>query len=101
MRIYDQLRRAVADKRAIRCVFKGRLCDVCPHVVGHKNGQEMVLAFQYAGYSSTGLLPAGEWICMLVSDISEVVDMGGTWRTGTSRSRPQTCIETIDLEVAS
>ena len=100
MSTYDLVRRAIADKRAIRVVFKGRERDVCPHVIGYKNGSEKVLTYQFAGYSSSGLPPGGEWRCMFVSDISSVEYIGGDWHTGTGHSRPQTCVDDVDLEIA-
>jgi hypothetical protein len=99
MSVYDKIRNAIAHKTAIRVVFKGNARDVCPHVIGHKNGSEKVLAYQFAGYSSSGLPPEGEWRCMFVKDISDASDIDGTWRTGTEHSQAQTCVDEVDLEV--
>eukprot|EP01013_Petalomonas_cantuscygni_P016208 TRINITY_DN33174_c0_g1_i1.p1 TRINITY_DN33174_c0_g1~~TRINITY_DN33174_c0_g1_i1.p1 ORF type:complete len:102 (-),score=13.14 TRINITY_DN33174_c0_g1_i1:255-560(-) len=99
MGIYGEIRDAVAAKRAIRVVFKGHERDVCPHVIGHKNGHEKVLTYQFAGYSSSGLPPGGEWRCMFVSDISSVSVISAAWHTGVGHSRPQTCVDGVDLEV--
>ena len=99
MNIYGQIRDAVQERHAIRVTFKGRERDVCPHVIGYKNGQERVLTFQYAGYSSSGLPPDGEWRCMFISDISSVEQIDAQWQTGSGHSRPQTCVNDIDSEV--
>lgn len=99
MGIYGEIRDAVAEKNAIRVVFKGHDRDVCPHVIGLKNGREKVLTYQFAGYSSSGLPPGGEWRCMFISDISSVSAVSAEWHTGAGHSRPQTCVDEIDLEV--
>ncbi len=99
MTIYQQLREAIANKQPVRVRFKGADRDVCPHVIGHKNGGQKVLTYQFAGYSSSGLPPGGEWRCMFISDIASVAVIDGAWHTGTGHSRPQTCVDEVDLEV--
>lgn len=99
MTIYQQLRAAIASKKPVRVRFKGTDRDVCPHVIGFKNGSEKLLTYQFAGYSSSGLPPGGEWRCMGIGDISNVTVIEGKWHTGTGHSRPQTCVDEVDLEV--
>lgn len=100
MGIYQQLRTAIANKQPVRVRFKGTDRDVCPHVIGFKNGSEKVLAYQFAGYSSSGLPAGGEWRCMNIGEISDVTVIDRTWHTGTGHSRRQTCVDSVDLEVA-
>ncbi len=64
-----------------------------------KDGSEMVLSYQFAGQSSTGLPPGGEWRCMRVADISDATSRTGQWHTGDNHSRPQMCVKIIDVEV--
>lgn len=99
MTIYRQLRDAIENKQAVRVRFKGAERDVCPHVIGFKNGSEKVLTYQFAGYSSSGLPPGGEWRCMFIADIASVTVIDKAWHTGARHSRPQTCVDEVDLEV--
>lgn len=98
MRTYDRIKAAVEAKRSIRVVFKGRARDVSPHIIGRKNGQETVLAYQFSGYSSSGLPPRGEWRCIPVADITEVSDLDEPWRSADNYPGPQTCVDEVDVE---
>jgi hypothetical protein len=66
---------------------------------GGKDGNAMVLSFQFAGQSSKGLPPGGEWRCMKVDDITGAKSRNGPWRTGDNPNRPQTCVKDVDVEV--
>lgn len=99
---YGLIRDAIISKKQVICRCKGRHREMCPHTIGYgKSGAEMVLSFQFAGESSSGLLPAtGQWRCMSVADITDVIIRDGPWHTGTGHDKPQTCVKEIDLEVA-
>ncbi|AUC55141.1 hypothetical protein CDO87_19090 [Sagittula sp. P11] len=99
MNVYGKIREAVETKKAIRVIHKGHKRDVCPHVIGSKNGHDKVLTYQFAGYSSSGLPPGGEWRCMFISDITSVEILGADWQTGVGHSQTQTCVDQIDVEV--
>ena len=55
--------------------------------------------FQFAGSSSSGLPPGGEWQCMDIAAISNVSVADGPWHTGYGHSRPQTCVKSVDVEI--
>jgi len=61
-----------------------------------------VLCYQYAGDSETGLQSVGapdNWRCLTVENLSQVELLDGPWQTAENHSRPQTCIETVELDV--
>lgn len=97
--VYTALREAVLNKMQIVCVYHGLPREICPHAIGWKHGREKILAYQFAGRSSKGLPPDGEWRCMFGDEISAVNVRPGPWRTGSRHSRPQTCVDEIDAEV--
>ena len=72
---------------------------VCPHTLGTKRGLEKVLTFQFGGGSSSGLPPSGEWRCMFISDVSNIQPISSDWHTGVGHSRPQTCVDEVDIEI--
>lgn len=80
------------------------MAEMLPKRVGNekprRNGRPQVLAFQFGGQSSKGLPPGGEWRRMRVDNIMSVVARNGQWFTGDRHTRPQTCVDQIDLEVA-
>ena len=63
------------------------------------NGREKLLGFQFAGESSKGLPPGGEWRCMFIDQIEEVEARDGQWHTRDDHLQPQTCVDEIDYEV--
>lgn len=97
---YDLIREAILSKKQITCFYDGHYREICPHVLGWgKEGNEQVLAFQFAGTSSRGLPPDGEWRCLQVRQLHNVTSRDGAWRTRDKHTRPQTCVKRIDVEV--
>jgi hypothetical protein len=72
---------------------------MCPHVIGLKQGKERALFFQFAGGSRSGLPPGGEWRCLDLSGLSKISIYAGRWRQGPSKTRPQSCVDQIDVQV--
>jgi hypothetical protein len=97
---YDTLRRAIIARRQVTCIYDGLFRECCPHAIGTKRGRTHVLLFQFAGQSSRGLPPGGQWRCMDVEALSQVTARDGPWFTDPRHSKPQTCIDVIDVEVA-
>ena len=96
---YAVLRAAILNKQQVTCMYQGYGREMCPHVLGAKNGQDKVLSFQFGGESSRGLPPGGEWRCMFVDEITGAQTHDGPWHTGQSHTQPQTCVDAIDVEV--
>jgi hypothetical protein len=97
---YQVLRDAVLQRRPVIAMYGGFERRFCPHVLGMKRGEAQVLGFQYGGGSKTGLPPGGEWRCMKVHDLQQLTVQDGPWHTGSSHSKPQTCVDSIDVEVS-
>lgn len=96
---YALLRQAVLERKQVTCIYQGLHREICPHCIGQgKRGEQKVLSFQFAGSSSKGLPPGGQWRCMDVADISNVVLRDGEWHTGHSHLKPQTCVKTVDVQ---
>lgn len=98
--VYDLLRHAIENKLQVVCDYSGHRREMCPHVLGRKNGRQRILGYQFAGGSGSGLPPDGEWRCMVINSMSNVQVREGEWHTGSNHTRPQTCVEEIDAEVA-
>ena len=76
---------------------------MCPHVIGRKNGREQALFYQFGGETSQGpVVPGsdGNWRCIPIDGLEDVTVREGEWETASNHSRPQTCVDEIDLEVA-
>jgi predicted DNA-binding transcriptional regulator YafY len=97
---YQIFRQAVLEKKQVTCTYHDLYREICPHTLGYTNGQEQALSFQFAGQSSKGLPPGGEWRCMKLDEVIGAKLRDGPWHTAPDHSRPQTCVKQIDVEVA-
>lgn len=99
---YALIRDAILNKRQVIAVYNGHLREMCPHVLGRKHGREQALFYQFAGTSSSGLGPPGSgenWRCIPVGKLTDVSVKEGPWHTAPTHSRPQTCVDEIDVDV--
>jgi hypothetical protein len=103
MSIYDLVRQAIQTKKVIKATYDGMVRWMCPHVIGTKNGREHALFYQFAGKSKKGLGPPGSrhnWRCLFLDELSNVSVEDGIWHTAPNHSRPQSCVDEIDVEVS-
>ena len=59
---YELIAHAMSTRQQVLCVYLGHARALCPTILGHTDGEECTLAYQFAGDSSGGLLSGGEWI---------------------------------------
>jgi hypothetical protein len=67
-----------------------------------KHRRLLVLCYQYQGDSESGLKPAGapdNWRCLAVEHLSQVELLDDPWQTAENHSRPQRCIQEVELDV--
>jgi len=96
-RTYALFRDAILREQQIVCVYDGRRRELCPHIIGtSKSGEEVVLAWQFAGESS-GPLP--QWRCLRLANVSDARAREGSWHEGRSHRSEQTCVSAIDLDI--
>jgi hypothetical protein len=80
-------------------MYHGFARELCPIILGHTDGAEKALTYQFGGESRSGLPPGGEWRCLWLSEVSDVSLRDGRWRTGESHRQPQGCVHEVDLDV--
>ena len=97
---YEIFRTAILKKQQVVCTYNGHERHVCPHVIGTKGGKAHVLSFQFGGTSSSGLPPGGEWRCMNFDAIANAKAHEGQWFTDGPHTKPQTCVDRVDVEVS-
>lgn len=98
--VYSLVRAAIENRQHVVAEYGGHIREMCPHTIGTKNGTQRALFFQFGGSSSHGLSLDGEWRCLRLSELSNISVKDGPWHTADNHSRPQTCIDLVDLEVA-
>jgi len=94
---YALFRDAILAEHQVTCTYDGRRRELCPHIIGtNKDGEEVVLAWQFAGESS-GRLP--QWRCLRLKNVRNARTRDGEWYAGGSHQTTQTCVTAIDLDV--
>jgi hypothetical protein len=94
---YTLFRKAILAERQVVCSYDGRRRELCPHIIGtNKSGEEVVLAWQFAGESS-GPLP--QWRCLRLANVRDAQMRDGRWLEGGSHRTEQTCVSAIDLDI--
>jgi hypothetical protein len=100
---HTRIRAAIIHRCPITAFYRGRRRLLCPHLLGwNRHRRLQVLCYQYGGDSESGLRPAGasdNWRCLAVENLSHVEPLDGHWQTAANHSRPQTCIEEVELDV--
>jgi uncharacterized protein (DUF4415 family) len=96
---YKLFEQAMTSRKQVLCTYDGYLRELCPVILGHTNGEEMALAYQFAGQSKSGLPPWGQWKCLSLSKVSNIELRDGPWHAGASHIRPQHCVQEVDLDV--
>lgn len=121
MSVYQIIRDAIINNRQVVATYHGFQREMCPHVIGIKRGrpatrgrggrpgkpatpdEEHALFYQFGGGSQSGLQPPGSpanWRCVRIAELTNVATRPGPWYTAPNHSRPQTCVDEIDVEVA-
>jgi hypothetical protein len=94
---YTLFRNAILGEQQVTCTYDGRHRELCPHIIGtSKSGEEVVLAWQFAGESS-GRIP--QWRCLRLVNVKDVRARPGSWHEGGSHRTEQTCVSEIDLDI--
>lgn len=117
---YALVREAIRTRTPITATYHGHYREMCPHVIGIKHGrpatrgrggkpgkpetqeEEHALCYQFGGTSDSGLHPDGSpanWRCVRISELANVQLQPGPWHTAPNHSRPQTCVDDVDVEV--
>lgn len=98
-RVYDLFSQAMISQKQVLCLYDGYPRKLCPIILGHSNGQEKALTYQFGGQSRSGLPRAGQWRCLWLDKVSNVQLCEGPWRAGDTHTQPQGCVQTVDLDV--
>jgi hypothetical protein len=96
---YRLIRRAIETEQQITCSYQGHDRELCPHIIGHTNGEERLLAYQFGGSTSGVLPPGGAWKCLDVAKMTGIAARAGRWHSGASHQKEQSCVREIDLDI--
>ena len=96
---YKIFERAMRLRSPVFCAYGGHPRELCPIILGHSQGEEKALTYQFGGGSSSGLPRGGEWRCLWLSRVSGAELRKGAWIAGSSHTQPQGCVEIVALDV--
>jgi general stress protein 26 len=101
--VYRIVWQAIRNRQQITFTYDGAHRETFPHILGYSTfGKEAVFAYQVGGERSEGkrLAPEGGWGCFSLDRVTDIqLRDGRGWRGGTRHSRPQTCIQRVDVDV--
>lgn len=91
---------AMRKRRQIVCTYRGHRRELCPILLGHRGGEEVSLTFQFGGESNSALPPGGQWRCLSLADVENIVLREGEWHEGTTQlGNRQSCMTEVDYDV--
>jgi hypothetical protein len=96
---YNILREAILSEKRIACTYNGQTRELCPIVLGRSNGQEKVLTYQVGGGTDKGTLLRPNWKCLFVAKMQNPRLQEGPWLEGANHSKPQSCVEVVELDI--
>jgi hypothetical protein len=97
--VFGLFHRAILNRQQVTCRYNGQYREVCPHVLGHKDGRETALVYQFGGDSTRGLSPNGEWRCLNLAEVQDAEVRDGRWYSGGRHSQSQRCVQDVYVDV--
>jgi hypothetical protein len=91
--------RAILKREQVTLTYNGQYREVCPYILGHKNGKETVLVFQFAGDSTHRGPVRGEWRCFYLSDVHNPQSRDGPWYGDAAHRTTQSCVDDVYIDV--
>ena len=99
---YETVRKAITEKMQIVAVYQNHRREMCPHVLGTKNGRKQALFYQFGGTSSSGTIVPGlksNWRCIPIDGLRILEVREGKWHSASNHTKPQSCVDEVDEEV--
>jgi predicted nucleic acid-binding protein len=90
---------AILGMRQVAFTYRGFYREVCPYILGHKDGAEKVLAFQFGGTSTRGLPAKGQWRCFEVVAVKNPSTRDGPWFGASAHRKTQRCVDDVYIDV--
>lgn len=98
-RTFRLFHHAILKEKQVIFMYQGFRREVCPYILGHKDGVEKVLAFQFGGRSTRGLPRRGEWRCFELATVEDPVLRDGSWYGTSTHRTTQRCVDDVYIDV--
>jgi len=96
--LYNLMAGAILTRRQVCCTYRGAPYEVCPIMLGRKNGAAYVLTWQFAGMDEEGDFVRGRWQSLLLDELADVRLHDGPWYPGDRQTRPKSVFDDVDLD---
>lgn len=96
--IYRLFEEAMRKRKPIVCMYDGYPRAICPIILGHSDGAEKALTYQFDGSNSDGPI-RGAWKCLSLAKVTRAEIIDAPWRSGERHSQSQSCVRDVDLDV--
>jgi predicted DNA-binding transcriptional regulator YafY len=90
---------AILNKKQIVCTYRGKRREVCPIILGHKDGVEKALVYQFGGESSRGLSRRGDWKCFEIANVFDAETRDGPWHAESRHRATQRGVDDVYVDV--
>lgn len=97
MDIEALLEHAIVHREQVVANYDGEVREFCPHALGTKERLRHVLAYQFAGSSTSGLPHGGQWRCFAVDRLVNAYSRPGPWHTAANVFNAQSCLDVVDI----
>jgi hypothetical protein len=101
--IYSLIADAMKNHHQVRGSYQGHYREMCPHVLGYKDGEPRCFFYQFDGTSSSGKIEDGSkdnWRFIPIYELENVSVVDGPWHTHENFPRgTQNCVEDIMVVV--
>lgn len=84
---------AIAHRQQVVLMYGGLRREVCPHSLGWKGDTLSCFAYQFGGESRQPLPRGGQWRCLHLHSMSEVIVREGDWHTGPVDPQRSSCVD--------
>jgi uncharacterized protein len=97
--VFRLFHQAILRRQQIALRYNHQHREVCPYILGHKDGRETALVYQFGGKSSRGLPRGGEWRCLALAEVSDLTVREGAWYGDAKHRRTQRCVDDVFVDV--
>lgn len=89
---------AIENQAPLVCRYNGLERHFYPIILGHSDGEEAALVWQYGGQTSGGKLRKAAWKCFRLNNVENPEIGSGQWQAGASHQQAQSCVKQVDYD---
>jgi hypothetical protein len=95
--VYELFIEAMRSGKQVVCFYDGHAREICPVILGHTDGEEKALVYQFAGASSKSRVP--DWKCFVLAKVSKVRLRDGPLLGDARHVKGQSCVKDVDVDI--